>query len=68
MIFDEGANTTQWGKDNFFFLFFFFFFNIYLAVLLGAAGGIFTAACGIFSCSMWDLELWHVGSSSLTRD
>ena len=24
--------------------------------------------CGIFSCSMWTLSLWHVRSSSLTGD
>ena len=28
---------------------------------------IYLAALGL-SCSMWDLYLWHVGSSSLTRD
>ena len=40
------------------FLSFFFFLNIYLFIwlrqVLVAARGIFTAACGIFSCSMWD--------------
>ena len=59
----------------------FSFLNIYIYLFvwlcrdLVAAQGIFVATCRIFSCGMWDLQLqhvgsqlWHVGSSSLTRD
>ena len=42
----------------------FFKKNIYLFIWLCQV----LVASGIFSCSMWDLQLRHVGSSSLTRD
>ena len=43
---------------------FFFFFCLYLAVLgLPVEHGNFHLCCGT-----WDPYLWHVGSSSLTRD
>ena len=43
------------GKYSFFFLSFPFQYSFYLATP------------GL-SCGMWDLQWWHVGSSSLTKD
>ena len=39
-------------------------FNVYLSIWQHL---VLVAACGLFSCSM-RTQLWHVGSSSLTRD
>ena len=44
-------------------------------VLVAACGIFLVVECGVFTCGMWDLQLWHansqlwrVGSSSPTRD
>ena len=39
-------------------------FNVYLSIWLHL---VLVAACGLLSCGMWT-QLWHVGSSSLTKD
>ena len=37
------------------FCFFFFFFNLTVLGLRACGSSVFVAACGVFSCSMWDL-------------
>ena len=68
------------SHDQFNFLFHSFLKNVYFDYLSGHARSFFfpmpglffflMVACGIFDlhCSAQNLQLWHVGSSSLTRD
>ena len=58
------------GKNhaNSIFKFFVYLFICLCCVLVAACGIFYLWHLGYFSCGLWDLYLWHVGSGSLTRD